>query len=122
MQERDHPEGVNSRKVPIVGEIAEVSHHPNADRLYVAKIDVGLEASVSVVFGGSRELNPGDLVPIALPGTHLPNGEKIRPRNYRGVRSYGEILSSDELGWTTDGLDEMLVLPPDKFKTGDILL
>lgn len=120
MGERDHPERVNSQKTPIVGEIVEVSRHPNADCLYVAKVNVGLEDPVSVIFGGDCELKLGDLVPIALPGTHLSNGEKVRPRKYRGIRSFGELLSSDELGWTVDGPDEVSVLPSDKFKLGEI--
>lgn len=58
-------------------------------------------------------------MPIALPGTHLPNGEKIRPRKWRGIRSYGELLSSDELDWTIDGPDEVVVLSPEDYQIGD---
>lgn len=87
--------------------------HPNADRLQLADVDVGLGHSRLVVVGGLPVIRPGDLVPVALPGTRLQNGEKIRVRQYRGIRSYAELLSSDELGWTEMGVDAVLVLSED---------
>lgn len=69
----------NKRRSPIVGQIVEVSHHPNADQLYIAKVDVGQPEAVTVIFGGNHILEPGDLVPVALPGTRLLDGKKIRP-------------------------------------------
>jgi len=105
----------------LIGQIKEVSRHQNADRLYLAVVDVGQTEMRSIIFGGTRILEPGDLVPVALPGIRLSSGEKVRSRKYRGVRSYGEILSSNELGWTVDGPDEVLVLSADEFKVGDII-
>lgn len=122
MRELDHPkkeDGGSRRRIPIVGQIVEVSSHPNADRLYIAKVNVGSREPVSVIFGGSRELEPGDLVPIALPGARLPDGDKVRARKYRGINSNGVLLSSDELGWTINGPDEVVVLATVSYHIGD---
>lgn len=108
-------------RVPLVGQVREVIHHPNADHLYIAFIDTGQPEVIKVIFGGNRVLKPGDLVPIALKGTRLPSGEKIRPRNWRGIKSYAELLSSDELGWTVGGPDEVVVFSPETYNIGDEL-
>jgi phenylalanyl-tRNA synthetase beta chain len=108
-------------QAPVVGFILDVAPHPNADRLSVATVDVGKPVSVPVVFGGKRALLPGDTVAVALPGTRLPSGEHIRPRNWRGIKSYGELLSSDELGWTINGPDEVAVLEPAECDIGQSL-
>jgi tRNA-binding EMAP/Myf-like protein len=98
-----------------------VAPHPNADKLFVATMDVDRGSSVPVVFGGKRILEPGELAAVALPGVRLPSGEKIRPRNWRGVKSLGELLSSDELGWTIGGPDEVAVLEATECRVGQSL-
>lgn len=121
-------------KAPMVGCILDVQRHPSADRLYIAKVQVpqldlsipvkeryGPQTIKTIVFGGNRVLKPGELVPVALPGIKLPNGEKVRERNWRGVRSQGMLLSLDELGWTMGGPDEVAVLDPQEAEAGMIL-
>jgi len=107
-------------KEPVVGEIIEVKRHPNADRLFIARVNVGNSDPISVIFGGNRVLKPGDLVPVALPGTRLKDGSKIRPRNYRKIRSNAEILDRDELCGSTGYPcpDEVFVLPKGKYTVG----
>lgn len=94
----------------LVGRVLEVSVHPNGDHIRKATVDVG-NKSVSIVFGGPDIVHKGDLVPVALPGARLPGRSKLRKRNWRGVRSEGMLCSSDELGWTQGGPDEVLILP-----------
>lgn len=101
---------IRSLKKPIFGKVMSVFRHKNADRLYIAIVDVARVQYVQVVFGGSTIICEGDVVAVAMPGTWLPSGEKIRARNYRGMRSFAEILSRDELFGTTGGPDEILVL------------
>lgn len=98
-------------KKPVFGRVMSVFRHTNADKLYIAIVDVAREQFVQVIFGGNTILCVGDTVAVALPGTRLPSGEKIRARNYRGMRSYAEILSRDELFGTTNGPDDILLLP-----------
>ncbi len=88
--------------------------HPNADRLRIAVVEAG-ERRWRVVYGGTRRLTVGDVVPVATPGTRLTavSGLRLPPlraRNFRGVRSEAMLCSSDELGWTRNGPDEVLVL------------
>lgn len=96
----------------VVARILEVRPHPNAQKIRLAVIDIGDGAKHQVVFGGYLELVPGDLVPAAPPRAWVPFKGKMRRRNYRGQSSYGMLCSSDELGWTMDGIDEVALLVP----------
>ncbi|MET8800500.1 hypothetical protein ABZV91_29425 [Nocardia sp. NPDC004568] len=89
--------------------------HPDADRIRLARIDLGDGEEHQVVFGGTRDIRPGDLVPAAPPGACVPTkteDDKIRQRNWRGQSSYGMFCSSDELCWTVNGPDAVAVLQP----------
>jgi tRNA-binding EMAP/Myf-like protein len=93
----------------VVGCIVEVEDHPNADRLWLAVVDIG-DRKLRIVFGGQYRCQPGDLVPVAPPGARLSTGRRMRTRTYRGQRSQGMLCSSNELGWTTDGPDAVATL------------
>lgn len=84
-----------------VGRILEVSAHPNADRLQVTKIDVGAAAggkSLQIVCG-AKNIQAGDLVPVALVGAVVPNKKmEIVAAEIRGVKSFGMLCAEDELG------------------------
>ena len=60
----------------VVGKVLEIERHPDADKLVVCQIDVG-EKSIQIVTGASN-LTVGDLVPVALDGSTLPGGIKIK--------------------------------------------
>lgn len=93
----------------VVGCIVEVEDHPNADRLWLAVVDIG-DRKLRIVFGGTRKVLPGDLVAVAPPGARLSTGRRMRTRRYRGRPSQGMLCSSNELGWTTTGPDAVHVL------------
>lgn len=80
----------------IVGKILEIKKHPNADRLQIAKIDVGKERMMDVVCGASN-IEIGQMVPVAIMGAKLPNGLEINETEIRGVKSCGMICAEDEL-------------------------
>jgi phenylalanyl-tRNA synthetase beta chain len=84
----------------IVGKILTLEPHPNADRLVVCKVDVGTQ-EVQVVTGAPN-VQPGQLVPVALHGATLPGDKKITKGNIRGVHSYGMLCSGEELGLTDE--------------------
>lgn len=84
----------------LVSKILAVEPHPQADRLFVCRVDAGGK-SVSVVCGAPN-LEPGALVPLALPGARLPDGTEIRESDIRGVSSEGVLLAEDELGLSDD--------------------
>jgi phenylalanyl-tRNA synthetase beta chain len=103
---------VTVRAGAVVGKVIEVRDHPNADRLWIAQVDIG-DRKLTIVHGGTRSLRPGDLVPAAPPGAVVKVNDRrkrMRTRRYRGQRSEGMLCSTNELGWTTNGPDAVHVL------------
>jgi phenylalanyl-tRNA synthetase beta chain len=102
--------GANVDKV-IVSQITASSRHPNADRLTVCEVEDGSGAKRQIVCGATN-YKVGDKVPVALPGTKLPNGTEIRKSKLRGVESEGMLCSPIELGLGEDA-SGLLILSPD---------
>lgn len=90
-----------STKFPgvVIGRITNVEAHPNADRLRIAKVDVG--ETLQIVCGAPN-IAAGQLVPVATAGTTLPNGMTITKATIRGVESSGMLCAEDELGLGPD--------------------
>lgn len=89
-------EGSKIKKV-VVGKVLKIEKHPDADRLVVCQIDVAQQEPIQIVTG-AKNLNVGDLVPVALDGSTLTNGTKIKKGKLRGVLSQGMMCSLAELG------------------------
>ncbi|MFC2023005.1 phenylalanine--tRNA ligase subunit beta, partial [Chloroflexota bacterium] len=97
----------------IVGEIAAVNPHPNADRLHLATVNLGNESQTVVC--GAPNLTPGDKIAFARVGAELldaHNGKqaRLKPAKIRGVESSGMICSEQELG-ISDSHEGILILP-----------
>jgi phenylalanyl-tRNA synthetase beta chain len=95
----------------IVSQITASSRHPNADRLTVCEVDDASGTKRRIVCGATN-YKVGDKVPLALPGTKLPNGTEIRKSKLRGVESEGMLCSPIELGLGDDA-SGLLILSPD---------
>jgi phenylalanyl-tRNA synthetase beta chain len=95
----------------IVSQITASSRHPNADRLTVCEVDDGSGTKRQIVCGATN-YKVGDKVPLALPGSKLPNGTEIRKSKLRGVESEGMLCSPIELGLGEDA-SGLLILSPD---------
>ena len=95
----------------IVSQITASSRHPNADRLTVCEVHDGSGTKRQIVCGATN-YKVGDKVPLALPGTKLPNGTEIRKSKLRGVESEGMLCSPIELGLGDDA-SGLLILSPD---------
>jgi phenylalanyl-tRNA synthetase beta chain len=80
----------------VIGRVLEANPHPNADRLRLCSVDTG-DAVRSVVCGASN-VAAGQHVAVALPGSKLPDGTRLRRSKIRGVESDGMICSKKELG------------------------
>jgi len=85
----------------IIGKIKEITAHPNANRLRIAKVDVGEKKLLQIVCGAPN-IEAGQYVPIASVGAILPNGLKIQKCKIRDIESNGMMCSEKELGFGDD--------------------
>ncbi|MCH9695807.1 MAG: phenylalanine--tRNA ligase subunit beta [Gammaproteobacteria bacterium] len=93
----------------VIGEVLEVSKHPDADKLNVCKVSDGSDEVLDIVCGAPNVVK-GMKTPLARPGVKLPNGLKLRKAKIRGVVSNGMLCSAVELG-LGDESDGILHLP-----------
>jgi phenylalanyl-tRNA synthetase beta chain len=84
----------------VVGEVVEFGPHPNADRLFVARVNLG-GREVQIVAGAPNPY-PGARVPVVLPGSVMDDGTKLKKAMLRGLESYGMMMSERELGISAD--------------------
>ncbi|HLL98487.1 MAG TPA: phenylalanine--tRNA ligase subunit beta, partial [Rubrobacteraceae bacterium] len=98
----------------IVGEVQEFGPHPDADRLFVAKVDIG--GRVVQIVAGAPNPYPGAKVPVVLPGSVMADGTKLRKAKLRGLESYGMMMSERELGISPD--HGGILLLDDSFEVG----
>src|SRR5512134_1053590 len=100
----------------VVAQVITRDKHPNADKLSLCRVNDGKGERQIVC--GAQNFQPGDKVPLILPGASLPlkPGEKepftIKVGKIRGVESHGMLCSPQELG-LPDAVDGLLILRPD---------
>ena len=80
----------------VVGKIEKIEKHPDADKLVVCSINIGDE--VIQIVTGAKNVFEGAVVPVALSGSHIAGGVKIKKGKLRGVESNGMLCSLGELG------------------------
>ncbi|MCY3558883.1 MAG: phenylalanine--tRNA ligase subunit beta [Chloroflexi bacterium] len=100
----------------VVGRVAAVDPHPNADRLRLATVDFGAEDPLQVVCGAPN-LEAGQTIAFAQVGAQLIDPStrelrKLRRGKIRGVTSMGMVCSERELG-LSDEHEGILVLETD---------
>lgn len=93
-----------------VGKVVELEQHPDADKLKVAKVDVG-DGQLHQIVCGAPNVAQGETVAVVLPGGEMPGGMKIREAKLRGVESRGMMMSERELELSTDHSGLMLLDP-----------
>ena len=86
----------------VVGFVKKVEAHPNADKLKIAKTDIGTGV-VDIVCGGEN-LAEGQSVAVGLPGAKVRwHGEgdlvELSLTKIRGVESHGMICAVEEIGF-----------------------
>ncbi|MBQ7454074.1 MAG: phenylalanine--tRNA ligase subunit beta, partial [Selenomonadaceae bacterium] len=101
----------------VTGRIEELKDHPDSDHLQICQMNIGEENLLQVVTGAPN-VAQGQVVPVALVGAHLPNGQKISKGKMRGVASNGMLCSADELKLEIENLPEeqkigIYILPED---------
>ncbi|WCJ58089.1 phenylalanine--tRNA ligase subunit beta [Fontisphaera persica] len=99
----------------VVAQVITRDKHPNADKLSVCRVHDG-QGERQIVCG-AQNFQPGDKVPLILPGHTLPAkpGQEpftIKVGKIRGVESHGMMCSPSELGLAEDS-DGLMILRPD---------
>jgi phenylalanyl-tRNA synthetase beta chain len=94
-----------------VGRVVRCETHPNADKLSVCTVEIGDGVERQIVCGASN-VAADQKVAVALPGTTLPDGTRLKKAKLRGVVSKGMICSERELTLGDDH-EGILVLDPD---------
>jgi phenylalanyl-tRNA synthetase beta chain len=93
----------------VVGRIAAIEKHPNADRLAVCTIDVGANRLLTIATAATN-VAEGQVIPVATIGARLPE-LTIEPRKMRGIASQGMLCSAGELAlpadWFEDGIMQL---------------
>ena len=106
-------EGVDSQSGEldnfIIAKILKAEKHPDADRLRVCDVDIGLDNPVKVVCGAPNA-KEGLLTIYAPPGAVVPKNQmKLVVSKIRGVTSYGMLCSEAELKLSneSEGITEL---------------
>lgn len=97
----------------VVGQIKEITPHPDADKLVVCQVDIGGE--VTQIVTGAPNVFEGAKIPVVLDGGRVAGGHdgsktkggiKIKKGKLRGVESNGMMCSIEELGSDRDMFPE----------------
>ena len=89
----------------IIAQIKEVKDHPNADRLYVLKVETGA-GEKQLVAGIRKTYSKEELV-----GRRIVMINNLEPAVIRGEESQGMLLAaSDENGMSILGIDKEIAL------------
>lgn len=105
----------------VVGKVLTCEQHPNADKLKKTTVDVGHGKILNIVCGAPN-LAAGQIVPVAVVGTVIYNGNEsftIQKAKIRGEYSEGMICAEDELGLSNDHGGIMVL--DETYKLGDPL-
>ena len=114
----------------VVGRLARVEKHPDADRLQICTVDVGTPQTLTIATAATN-VAQGQIVPVATIGARLV-GLTIAPRTMRGVASEGMLCSAAEIGlegsWFEDGILQLDASVPvgtdfvEYYRLGDAVL
>lgn len=101
----------------VTGKVVELERHPNSDHLWICSMDIGGEEILQILTG-AQNVTKNAIVPVAIVGSELPGGMKLKKVKMRGLDSFGMLCSATELG--IDGKlllasqrDGILILPSD---------
>src|SRR5690349_18669834 len=85
----------------VIGKVLEQKPHPKSrNPLWIHQVDLG--DHVQQIIAGAPNAVPGSLVPVALPGTTVPNGKVVKDMNIAGFKASGMLASAAELNLGDD--------------------
>ena len=95
----------------VVGKVTSIRPHPNADKLVLCQVDIGVSNALQIVCGAPNVCE-GMFAPVATIGAELPTGISIKRAKLRGEESHGMLCSEKELGISTEA-SGLMDLPSD---------
>lgn len=104
MEEGQEPFAAFKRLDLRIGTVTEVQDHPDAEKLYILKVDLGEEEPRTVVTN-IKSFYP----PEKLQGRKLLLVANLKPANFRGVKSFGMLVAADDIGM---GGESLILLSP----------
>ena len=93
----------------ITAQVLRTEPHPDAAKVHRVFVDAG-DGVERHVWCGAFNMQPGDVIPLATPGTRMPDGRVIEPKPILGISSDGMLCSANELGLGNDH-SGILILP-----------
>lgn len=107
----DNVEGIKA------GKIVKINPHPNADKLVICDVDFGDGKPIQIITS-AKNVYEGAVVPVALDGSTIADGTKMKTTDFRGVKSQGMMCSVEEMGldknlFTKDIVNGIYILPED---------
>ncbi len=92
----------------VLGQIKEISKHPDADKIQITQTSIGKNPdgsdNVQQIVCGGKNIAVGQLIPVATVGSKVFNRAdgtelEIKKAKIRGVESFGMLCSAAELGY-----------------------
>ncbi|MFM7490205.1 MAG: phenylalanine--tRNA ligase subunit beta [Actinomycetota bacterium] len=94
----------------ITARVIRTERHPDAAKVHRVFLDIG-DGTEHHVWCGAFNMQSGDVIPWATPGTAMPDGRLIETKPIVGIPSEGMCCSSRELGLGDDH-SGILILDP----------
>lgn len=88
-----------------IGTVVEVNDHPEAERLYVLKVDLGEEDGPRTIVTNIKADYPYD----RMMGRKLLVVSNLKSANFKGVKSFGMLMAAEDREM---GGDKLLLLDP----------
>ncbi len=95
----------------ITARVIKTERHPDAAKVHRVFLDIG-DGQEHHVWCGAFNMQPGDVIPWATPGTLMPDGRLIETKPIVGIPSEGMCCSARELGLGDDH-SGILIMDPD---------
>ena len=112
----------NDYRELLVAKVLDVKKHPNSNKLYVVKLDIGTR--IVTVVAGAGNMQPGDYVPYTPVGVRVPRNAYperfdgiVRKIKLAGIESEGMLNSEYELN-ISDDHSQILILKQDELPLG----
>ena len=93
----------------VTARVLRTERHPDAAKVHRVWVDTG-DGVERHVWCGAFNMSAGDVIPLATPGTLMPDGRAIEPKPILAIPSQGMLCSARELGLGDDH-SGILILP-----------